>query len=276
MHGIYKRCGNFFIREACRRAEKSCGTSLAVELGARLALRNEIDAGKDKQHRHTAFHAEDAQPHSHRNDGRHNGLGIVVHTDDGGSQQVLPRRHKEIREERGSEHDVENAPPKRERHGEVIDRHDVARRNGQEENRGEKEKPLAHGYGRVARYKSFEQREIDAETYLRQETEQVAEHAAAIAVGGVGSIARDEYQRARYAECDADDFFPCNRFAQEQGSQYHGDDGRRGGDDRGIDGRRERKSVNEHTLIERDAQKRREDEAYLVAVGHVFVREKKR
>ena len=80
-----------------------------------------------------------------------------------------------------------------------------------------------------------------------------------------------EQQGAQTATHDAAYFLPRNGFVQDDGRQQHGDDGRRGGDDTGIDRRGERQPHRKAALVEHRGQHAGKKEEQQVAATHFFV-----
>ena len=76
----------------------------------RPALVDDPNARENKYHRYTLLPSEVVQTNDDADDGGDDGLHIVVHADQSGSQALLPDGDEEIRDESGEKHHKSNLP----------------------------------------------------------------------------------------------------------------------------------------------------------------------
>ena len=238
---------------------------LRIQLCPRFRLGNQPYPGEDAQGCDAFRKAEGVEPDGDGEQHRHQGLHVVVHRHDGRAQVTLPDRHHEIGEEGRADHHIADACPGAGCKRGVVypcERPVVDRHGG---DGGEEEHPFHRRHGGILDDHVAECREVGGIADSADDAQYVARHArrAARAV----PADEDQQQRPAAAEQYAARLEPGDRLAQEQRRQHHGEYGDDGGDDRGVDGRGERKAPEEKHLVELDAEHRGEQQQHDVARG---------
>ena len=129
----------------------------------RPALVDDPNAGEDQYHRYTLLPGKVVQTDDDADDGGDDGLHIIVHADQRGSQALLPDRDEEIGNESGKKHHERHLPQHAalnlaERYmGQALDV------EGHGHQHGEQEHPLHKGDHVVFRDERAENAEIEGE-----------------------------------------------------------------------------------------------------------------
>ena len=98
---------------------------------------------------------------------------------------------------------------------------------------------------------------------------QVATYVAHLGVAG-RHARQDEDDGACATNGHTARLLPCDGFAEDEKREHHGEDGHRGGDDAGVDGRGDAQADGEQTLVENHSQQGRATKQQHVAHGNML------
>ena len=247
------------------------GSTLSLRCRRRPALANDPDTRKDQHHGQSLLPGEVVQTDDDADDGGDDGLHVVVHADQSGSQALLPDGDEEIGDKSGEEHHVGYLPRYA---GFYLSQRDVNQTLDVERQRhqhGEQEHPLHEGNHVVFRDERTEDAEIKGKGQAVDDHEDNAQRL------GLGSAATQSHrvenqdQNAGQTHQNAAHFLEGDGLLQDDGRHNHGQDGRAGVGDARVDGGRHGDGFQEAPLGEEQAQHGGYEDLPQVVQRHLFL-----
>ncbi len=240
------------------------------------ALVDDPNTSENQYHRYTLLPSEVVQTNDDADDGGDNGLYIIVHANQGGSQAFLPNGDEEIGDESGEKHHESDLPRHRALYLSERYAYQVFDIEGYGYQHGKQEHPLHEGDHIVFRDERAENAEIEGEGQTVDDHEDDAQGF------GFGSTAAQSYrvenqdQNASQTHQNATHFLEGDRLLQDDGRHNHGQDGRAGVGDARVDGGRHGDGLQETPLGEKQTQHGGYEDLPLVVQRNIFLGHKER
>ena len=247
------------------------GSTLSLRCRRRPALANDPNTRKDQHHSQSLLPGEVIQTDDDADDGGDDGLHVVVHADQSGSQALLPDGDEEIGDKSGEEHHVGYLPRYA---GFYLSQRDVNQTLDVERQRhqhGEQEHPLHEGDHVVFRDERTEDAEIKGEG---ERVDDGQHDAHGLGLGGAATQSHrveNQQQDTRQTHQDTSDFLPRDGLFQEDGRHQHCQDGRAGVGDAHVDGSRQSDGFQEAPLCEKESQHGGHEDLQEVLCRHLFL-----
>ncbi len=236
-----------------------------------LADAHQIHARKDEDDGYGLTPSEYAQPCDGTYETSHRGLDVIVYAHHGGTQHLLCANHQDVGEESSEEHHEARLEPGPGAYFGKRNGVEMPERERQDDKAGIGEGPFHNRHDMIALHDVLEESQIDGETALCTHHQQVAEDVAFGFGTSCRRAAQDQYQRSRHAQGNAQHLLRRDGLPQDDGSQYHRDDGHRCGHDAGIGGRCDAESDGIAALVADDAEHGHEEELEQIARRHLLL-----
>ena len=188
---------------------------------------------------------------------------------------MLPYHHQDVADVCAEDDYEARLEPRACRDGCIIDGRHVAEGERQYHYGGVGEHPLVDRDNGIAAHQRTEQGQVKRERELRAEAEQVAADVAHLRVGR-RRTRHNEYHGPGAAYGHASRLLGGDRLLKYEESQYHGEDGHRGGHYAGVDGRSDAQPYGVAALVGHQAEHGGPYQHEQVFLRHVLLRRKQR
>ena len=237
----------------------------------RPALVDDPNARENKYHRYTLLPSEVVQTNDDADDGGDDGLHIVVHADQSGSQALLPDGDEEIRDESGEKHHKSNLPRHTALNLSKRYEYQVFDIEGNGHQHGEQEHPLHESDHIVFRDEWAEDAEIEGEGQAVDDHEDDAQRLGFGSATAQSHRVENQDQNACQTHQNTAHFLESDGFLQDDSCHNHGQDGGAGVGDARVDGGRHGDGLQEAPLGEEQTQHGGYEDLPQVVQRHFFL-----